>query len=534
MANLKKIKFYVLCAFIIFSSTIILSGCGKQYNITISKIAPVGYTVSTSDDNEKVEDGSSYEIYVNAEDGYALDGIIIKVNGNIVQGIVQANAEDQLTNISDENGAQYYRTLSYKINKVSSDININIDFSNSGLIERTITILDLENQNALYATNISSDNTLKTEFDSSVISTLEEIENNAISVKYDDNIYIFLDEDIELSILSSDDFRLYRSLKKYGNTPYKYNGKYVYYLRNIKDNFSIAKRVEEFENNLYTTETTANIAFMKSDSEFVDINYHGGSINNDAIGSLNGWGDFWHSYLYLGDKETFNDEQIENNLIQDYLDIMGKKAYYRLSLNPDLYDSNTQIENIASFYLVENIYQSTTNLTPLTINRDSISAYLEVNKSDLEQFIEDEKAGVYLKAVIKEEVLTEDYVGFKLNYLNGDLNTGIKIEVDELNHFLNYSEFNQNNETIYYFHKSYLYNDTIQNNLIMSFGNQNYYNDMPYMISTKIEISKLNDLNIIASYETNYPGNEVYADNISLQNHGIELQEDVKNLFIIT
>ena len=36
------------------------------------------------------------------------------------------------------------------------------------------------------------------------------------------------------------------------------------------------------------------------------------------------------------------------------------------------------------------------------------------------------KAGVYLKAVIKEEVLTEDYVGFKLNYLNGDLNTGIK------------------------------------------------------------------------------------------------------------
>ena len=40
----------------------------------------------------------------------------------------------------------------------------------------------------------------------------------------------------------------------------------------------------------------------------------------------------------------------------------------------------------------------------------------------------------------------------------------------------------------------------------MSFGNQNYYNDMPY-ISTKI---KLNDLNIIASYETNYPGNEVY------------------------
>ena len=44
MANLKKIKFYVLCAFIIFSSTIILSGCGKQYNITISKIAPVGYT----------------------------------------------------------------------------------------------------------------------------------------------------------------------------------------------------------------------------------------------------------------------------------------------------------------------------------------------------------------------------------------------------------------------------------------------------------------------------------------------------------
>lgn len=533
MKKLNKFKLYIVSAFIILSSTLFFTGCGKRYMVNISNETPEGYTVS---DSQEVKGGEKFEIYVNALEGYSLDNIIVKVNNSAVEGVVRTNINGEDIVVSDETGINYGRTWSYTINKVSSDIDIFVDFSDCGLIDCTITLSGLENQNAFYAISVGPDNQSSTVLNSSSISQPQAFVSNQAQIKYGESLYILLNEKINLSALNSNENFYYQLLTKYGGEYYKYNGKFVYYFRDVKGDLTIGKALKNNQNNIYTTEQLATIAFKGIGSDAVNLEYYGHSLNTEPTGSITGAGLFWHSYLYLGDKNKFEDEQIESSLIEESLRIMGKKAYYRLSLNPNFYNSDIEVKDVASFYLVENIDEDTTNLTELTIKKDSISEYLEIEKSDIEQFISDNTAGLYLKTVIKEDALINDYFGLQLNYVNNDLNTGVEIYINESHReYASYLEFLEDDELIYYFHKSQLYNDEVQNAFNISFGNSNYYGDMPYILATEFRISRLNSADFIFSKMIDdYPADSVYDGKELIENHEISLIENEKNIFEIT
>jgi hypothetical protein len=535
MTYLNKFKFYILSALIIFSSAILLTGCGKKYTVTISKEAREGYAIFTSDESEEIKANSKYEIYISAEIGYSLDGIIVKVNNSAVEGVVKADIENDYVNVTDETGIDYFRTWTYTIDKVTSDLDIIVDISDCGLVDCTITLSNLENQNAFYAKGLGSDEQLNTNLNQYSISTPKAVVNNQAHIKYGQSIYILLNESIDISILNSNDNVYYQPLTKYEGVYYKYNGKFVYFFRYVTHNFTIVEKTQNYQNDIYTTEKLATIAFAGIGSDAVNLSFYGYSLDSEPTGSLSGEGAFWHSYLYLGDKNNFEDEQIENNLSEEYLSLTGKKAYYRLSLNPNFYDSNIDVTDVASFYLVYNIYDSTTNLTELTIKKDSIGEYLEIDKADIEKFISNDTAGLYLKTVIKENALAKDYFGLKLNYLNNDLNTGLTIHINELQSYpVCYNEFLEDDNFIYYFHKSQLYNGTTENGLNIWFGNNNYFGDMPYVLATEIKISRLNNTGFIFSDIINYPAYSIYDGTTVLKNHGIPLIDNIKNVLEIT
>ena len=48
MKKINKFKLYIVSAFIILSSTLFFTGCGKRYMVNISNETPEGYTVSDS------------------------------------------------------------------------------------------------------------------------------------------------------------------------------------------------------------------------------------------------------------------------------------------------------------------------------------------------------------------------------------------------------------------------------------------------------------------------------------------------------
>lgn len=232
--------------------------------------------------------------------------------------------------------------------------------------------------------------------------------------------------------------------------------------------------------------------------------------------------------MYIGDKQSYLDEQINDNINQYYLDVLGKKAYYRIYTNPNWLDASVSVQDVASFYLVDDIYADTSSLTPLEIKVDSTSEYLEIDKSDLQEFIQDDRAFVYLKTVVIEDTL-KDYVGFKLNYLNDDSNTGLTMLINSVSKEASYYEFTNNREKIYYFHKSLFDNE--KNNLSISIGTASNYVH-PYIISAKLEIK--DNLSIIDSQEVTYNNTETYLDNVNIPVNKVKVQDDINNVLEIT
>ena len=523
MTKSKKLNLYFILISILFCFSLFLFGCGNEavkINTTYESI-PTGYQLET--DEFRVSKGSSHIIHILAEQGYKLDDIIVKVNDSVVNGYVSANINGEDVEVNDETGIYYNRTWTYKINKVEVNTNIDVDLSLCGIMQRTLTLSGLENQNAFYAKSIANDVKIKTNFNSNVITNKVPVFDNNFEINFGDGIYLFLDNDIDLIISSETEYFPVGSLKRYGDVPYKYYKQHVYYLGNIIDNTTVRNRYQSIVDESYAPYKTANIWIDRS--TIVSLDYRGASLSNETLTVLTGER-FSDTYMYIGDKNTFQEEDIYNNLDASYLNVLGKKAFYRIHLSAEY--ETAMVEDIADFYLVNNPYVDITNLTPVSINRDEVSAYIEINKADIEQFINDDIAHVLLKTVIKEDILKSDLVGFKLNYENNDSVTGIM-----KGSYASYYEYTSDTNIIYYFKKSVFSGDN-SNHLEISIGTSNIHE--PYFIpkieSVNFVITKLNDSTSIFDKTVSYT-EPVFADYVALDDYVIELDDNEKNVFVI-
>ena len=540
---MKRVKKMRIGLYIMFLLLIIISmnfaGCGKSYEINVSTIAiKTGYSVNNIDNTQQVKKGESYEIYVSANEGYSLDNIVVKVNDDIVQGNVTNNNNGVDQSANDDNDGDSIRIWKYIVENISSNIDIIIDFTNCDLLQRSISLTGLSDENILYAVSKENNITYNIEFNNTNVTTTSIVSNDQITVNYGDGVYLFLDDNIELSVLNPiSGENTVTSLKKFGEYTYKYNGNYVYYLDNVNANITISKKAyEEHTDGTVDLliEMLANICFTQELNSLINFEIYGDSLLNSRLMTLNGYSYFDYSFIYFGNEDTFLDEGIDFGLDEGYLTTLGNKAFYRLNLNQQYFDiSTTNVEDVASFYLVDNIYTDTSNLTPLTIKRDLTSAYLEINISDIENFIENNRAGLFIKTVINEDILQQDYVGFELNYENQDSYTGVTIRNDENTYALNYCDFVSNKKIVYYYNKSVLFDSegNYLNNLSISVGG-NYYDleSKPYLISTNINMTSVNNTSFNYSDSKNYTGSDDYYDDIYITDLSLSL---LKNIFII-
>lgn len=515
--NYKKSKF-IVAMLIVFVGSLFFVGCKKQFTVEISVVdMKSGYNINNINENQEIEENSPYEVFVNAESGYSLDNIVVKANGNVLVGTVTANVDGGEQIVTDETGYLYSRTWKSTIRNITSDTLVSVNLTNCNLIQHDINVGGFD-ENVYFAKSKISPNDEATTFSLDTITAPVQISNNLQRVGHGEKVYLFLDENTTLKVTSSNgDLMQVTSLKKFGDVPYIYNNQYAYYLGEVTKPLSISKVTNDETNfTLNNYEKLATIGFCHETDEPVSLHVLGDSLNNSSLTSLSGSGFFFYSFLYLGNKENFAQEQIETNINTETLNSIGKQIFYRLIPNENLF-GETAVSNIADFYLVDDIFKNVENLTPLAIKNDLTSSYLEINKADILPYVEDDKATLFIKTVVKDNVLGDYYVGFEQNYVGQDTNIELQIQNEFGTTFFNYVDFTSSHKTFKYFLKSKLFNNNeYLNTLKVLIGNDDGMQNKPYLISAKIDITSNIDESFSKTQNISYENSNSYFDTISI------------------